>query len=99
MSQYVLEWSKKSNGFHTQPIENTLANNQKCFMEDRSHDYIILMVGTLDACCAMADNHRDRLKDRSKSVSVRMTSDALKKLTTEERNHLISQVGAIELIL
>lgn len=65
IKQYVLEWSRKSNGFHIQPIEATLANNQKCFVNNTSHDYIVLMVGSHDACCAMADNHRPRLFERA----------------------------------
>ena len=64
MSQYVLEWSKKTNNFHIQPIETTLAKNQECFLKDTTHDYIVLMVGTWDVVTAMADNHRQRLADR-----------------------------------
>lgn len=60
-SQYVLEWSKKSNGFHIQPVETLLARNQKCFLNNTSHDYITLMVGTHEAVSKMADNQRDRL--------------------------------------
>lgn len=67
--QYVLEWSKKANCFHIQPIENTLASNQKCFIEERSHDYLILMVGNHDAVCDMADSWRDRLIDRIKQAA------------------------------
>jgi hypothetical protein len=96
--KYVLEWSRKSNGFHIQPIETTLAKNQECFLENRSHDYILLMVGTHDVCCTMAENHRGKLENRTKSSSVTMTGKTLRKLTTEERNNLIDQIGSIELI-
>lgn len=65
MSQYVLEWSKKSNTFHVQPIETTLAKNQECFLEDTSHDWIVLMVGSHDVITNMADHHRGRLKERA----------------------------------
>lgn len=68
--QYVLEWSKKSNGFHIQPLETTLANNQKRFMADNSHDWIVLMVGSNDSCQAMADNHRERLYGRIKPMAM-----------------------------
>lgn len=64
MSQYVLEWSKKQNSFHIQPIENTLAKNQECFVGDTSHDYIVLMIGSHDVITQMAEHHRDRLKER-----------------------------------
>lgn len=65
MSQYVLEWSKKSNSFHVQPIETTLSKNQECFMKDASHDWIVLMVGSFDVITNMADHHRERLIDRT----------------------------------
>jgi hypothetical protein len=73
--QYVLEWSKKSNGFHIQPLDVTLANNQKRFMADNSHDWMVLMVGSNEACQAMADNNRERLYARIKPM---MLSEILK---------------------
>lgn len=63
-NQYVLEWSRKSNGFHIQPLEKSLAGNQKCFLDNTSHDYLVLMIGTLEAVSTMADNWRERLKNR-----------------------------------
>lgn len=66
MSKYVLEWSKKSNSFHVQPIEATLSKNQEYFLKDASHDWIVLMVGSFDAITSMADNHRERLIEREK---------------------------------
>lgn len=65
MKQYVLEWSKKSNTFHIQPIETTLAKNQECFINNTSHDWIVLMVGSHDVIANMADHHRDRLIERT----------------------------------
>lgn len=67
--QYVLEWSKRSNTFHIQPIETTLAKNQECFLKDTSHDWIVLMVGTHDVITNMADHHRERLIDRSEKAA------------------------------
>lgn len=65
MALYCLEWSRKSNGFHIQKLTDLLAKNQQCFIHNTSHDYIVLMVGTHEACCTMADTHRSRLVDRS----------------------------------
>jgi hypothetical protein len=65
---YVLEWSRKSNGFHIQKLEHTLAGNQKCFIANTSHDYIVLMVGDQDACDRMADNWRHRLQSREQRL-------------------------------
>lgn len=61
MPQYVLEWSKKSNNFHVQKLEYTLARNQSLFIDNQSHDWIVLMVGTFDACTSLAESQRDRL--------------------------------------
>lgn len=66
MSKFVLEWSRKSNGFHIQPVETMLAGNQKLFLLERSHDYIVLMIGEKEACHQMADNWRPRLTERVK---------------------------------
>jgi len=65
MKTYVLEWSKKSNNFHIQPLETTLANNQKLFVDENSHDWIVLFVGERKACSQMADNWRERLIKRA----------------------------------
>lgn len=65
--QYVLEWSKKQNAFHIQPLISSLANNQAAFIEDKpTTDYIVLMVGEKEACHTMADNHRYKIKSREK---------------------------------
>jgi hypothetical protein len=61
VKKYVLEWSKKQESFHIQPLEHLLAKNQLCFIEKTSHDYIVLMVGEKEVCFEMADHWRDRL--------------------------------------
>lgn len=68
--QYVLEWSKKSNGFHIQPLEHTLGKNQERFLDDTSHDWMVLMIGSNETCQAMADNHRHRLYERTKPMNI-----------------------------
>lgn len=62
--KYVLEWSKKQNNFHIQKLEHTLAKNQGLFIDDKSHNWIVLMVGTLDVCTSLAESQRDRIKAR-----------------------------------
>ncbi len=83
-TKYVLEWSKKSNVFHIQPLESLLATNQTAFIYDKSTpDYIVLMVGDKQAVHEMADHWRDRLKQRSDGPAgrtptvLRMAADAL----------------------
>lgn len=65
--QWVLEWSKVSNGFHIQSLADSLAWAQKCFLEDRTNSWIILMVADKDAVHKMAATHRPRLADRVKA--------------------------------
>lgn len=68
--QYALEWSRKTNNFHVQPLVNALASAQLAFMENGGNDYRIIMVGTQDACLAMADNNRDKLTERKTEHTV-----------------------------
>lgn len=77
MTYYCLEWSRKSNGFHIQRLADTLAGNQKCFINNTSHDYIVLMVGSFEVCTAMADNHRALLIDRNDRTDI---GDAMREL-------------------
>jgi hypothetical protein len=64
MSQYVLEWSRKTNNFHVQPLSDALAMAQKAFLTNSTNDYRIVMVGTQDVCLTMAENNRAKLLDR-----------------------------------
>jgi hypothetical protein len=71
MSQYVLEWSKKQNAFHIQPVEKTLASNQQKFIEDgQINDYHVLFVGEKQTCETMAENWRERLTMRSRQFAM-----------------------------
>ncbi len=63
-TQYVLEWSHKTNNFHVQPLADALAAAQKALLANSPIDYRIVMVGTQDACLSMAENHRAKLRER-----------------------------------
>jgi hypothetical protein len=65
--QYVLEWSRKTNNFHVQPLVHSLASAQRAFLKNSSNDYHIIMVGTQDACLAMAENNLDKLNERKRT--------------------------------
>lgn len=63
--QYVLEWSKKTNNFHIQPLSNLLAHNQSAFVCDQqTQDYIVIFSGTQDAVHEMANHWRTRIRER-----------------------------------
>jgi hypothetical protein len=63
--QFVLEWSKANNGFHIQSLADSLAWAQKCFLDDRPNQWVILMVGDKDTVHKMADNQRPKLAKRT----------------------------------
>ena len=63
--QYVLEWSKEINSLHIQPLSDSLAWAQKCFMEDRANVWPVIMVGSKEAVHALANSQRPRLVQRS----------------------------------
>lgn len=63
-TQYVLEWSHKTNNFHVQPLADALAAAQKALLTNSPIDYRIVMVGTQDVCLTMAQNNRDKLRER-----------------------------------
>jgi len=69
-NQWVLEWSQKQNAFHIQPLSASLARSQEMFLENKTHQYITLMVGEKNICEKMADDHRHRLDERSKSCKI-----------------------------
>jgi len=66
--QYALEWSRKTNNFHVQPLVYALASAQRAFLKNICNDYCIIMVGTQDACLAMAENNRDKLNERKRTI-------------------------------
>ena len=69
-TQYVLEWSHKTNNFHVKPLADALAAAQRDFLANIPIGYRIIMVGTQDACLAMAENNRDKLTERKTAHTV-----------------------------
>jgi len=65
--QYALEWSRKTNNFHVQTLAHAFASAQRAFLKNSSNDYHIIMVGTQDACLAMAENNLDKLNERQRT--------------------------------
>ena len=65
---HVLEWSQRSNSFHVQPLENTLAFNRKLYRENKPtiNDWRVLFVGSKDDCLATAESSRGTLNAREK---------------------------------
>lgn len=63
---HVLEWSQRSNTFHVQPLERTLAFNRKLYGKNQPtiNDWRILLVGSKDDCLAAAEASRGTLQSR-----------------------------------
>ena len=71
---YVLEWSKKQGMPHVQPLERTLSNNRKAYMDDRAvNDYVPLAVGTLEEMHIAADAIRQTLAARRPEKTIALT--------------------------
>lgn len=61
---YALLWSKKSNCFHIEPLQDTVANGLRFFRAQQTNDYLVIGIGTHDECSAKADELRPALRER-----------------------------------
>lgn len=67
---YVLEWSKRQNCLHVQPLDKTLADNTVRFMIDRpANDYVPIYVGTSDEVHERAEQLRHKIIERTRSAA------------------------------
>ena len=63
---YVLEWSKKQNAPHVQPLEATLSKNRQAYRENAAvNDFVPLAIGSLDEMLTAADGMKPTLTKRS----------------------------------
>lgn len=61
---YVLLWSQSQNGFHIERHRHMLDANRRAYADDRSMDYVPIIVGTHEFCCRMADKLRPTVRAR-----------------------------------
>lgn len=61
---WALLWSKKSNGFHIEPLERTVKAGTRFFDENMTNDYLLIYVGTQEAVDQKADELRPLLLER-----------------------------------
>lgn len=61
---YALLWSKRSNCFHIEPLEATVNNGMRFFTGNKTNDYLLIHVGSHEACSAKADELRPVLIER-----------------------------------
>lgn len=64
--QYALEWSKKQNCFHIQPLDAAVHAATTTFLVDGDNDYRIIHVGQKTECHQIADNLRGFVIERDK---------------------------------
>ncbi|VTU34218.1 hypothetical protein [Variovorax sp. RA8] len=62
---YALLWSKKSNGFHTEPLSRTAQSGMRFFEGNMTNDYLLIAFGTDDEVSAKADELRPLLVERA----------------------------------
>lgn len=55
---YALLWSRKSNGFHIEPLQRTCESGMQFFRHNQANDYLVIFVGTSDECSTQADELR-----------------------------------------
>lgn len=61
---YALLWSRKSNGFHIEPLSRTCEAGMRFFHQNQANDYLLLFVGTRDAVSEKADELRPIVHER-----------------------------------
>ena len=61
---YALLWSKKSNGFHTEPLSRTAQSGMRFLQENMTNDYLLIAFGTEDEVDAKAEELRPLLIER-----------------------------------
>ncbi len=71
---YALLWSRKSNGFHVEPLAQTAESGMRFFRANTSNDYLLIAFGTDDEVSAKADELRPLLVEREE---VRQLRDSL----------------------
>lgn len=61
---YSLLWSKKSNCFHIEPLDDTVLKGVGFLYENQSNDYLLIGYGTREAMCMKAEHLRPILTER-----------------------------------
>lgn len=61
---WALLWSKKGNGFHIEPLEQTAKSGMRFFDKNMTNDYLLIAVGTQDQVDLIADQRRPMLLER-----------------------------------
>ncbi|MES2187968.1 MAG: hypothetical protein V4505_25680 [Pseudomonadota bacterium] len=64
---YVLLWSHNQCATHIESLETMLRSNRHAFADDRPMDYIVLHVGTDDACHAASAHIRSEMHARQEA--------------------------------
>jgi hypothetical protein len=61
---YSLLWSKKSNCFHIEPLDDTVSKGIGFMYENKTNDYLLIGYGTYEAMSRNADRLRPILIER-----------------------------------
>lgn len=62
--QFALLWSKKSNGFHVEPVSRTVESGMRFFLNNHVNDYLVIAVGSEEEVGDRADELRSVLIER-----------------------------------
>ena len=61
---YALLWSKKSNGFHIEPLSRAAESGMQFFRQNTSNDYLVIATGSEDEMDAKANELRPLIYER-----------------------------------
>lgn len=62
---WALLWSKKSNGFHVEPLEKTAESGMKFLKANQTNDYLVVAFGSSDEMFHKADELRHICLERT----------------------------------
>lgn len=62
--QFALLWSKKSNGFHVEPVSRTVESGMRFFLNNQGSDYLVIAAGSAEEVANKADELRPVLFER-----------------------------------
>ncbi len=62
---FALLWSRKSNGFHIEPLARACESGMRFFQGNIENDYLLLFTGSSDECSSKADELRRVCDERA----------------------------------
>lgn len=62
---FALLWSRSSNCFHVEPLEQTAKNGMRFFQRESRNDYLLIGYGSHEQVCELAEKLRPIINERA----------------------------------